>query len=362
MIIQLYMLLIAILVSLACALPGIFLVLRGVALMSDAISHAVLPGIAIMFLFVHQLDSPLLIIGASFAGLLTVFLTELLIQTRRLKKDAAIGLVFPLFFSVGVIIISQYARNVHLDTDMVLLGELAFAPFNRLIMYGVDVGPQALWVMGIIVIINALFVYALFKELALISFDITQAATLGFLPALIHYGLMTITSITAVAAFDIVGSIVVVALMITPPATAYLLTKRLPQMVFMSIALAISSSILGYVCAHFFDVSIAGSIATTNGLLFICALLFSPAKGIVVQIYQWRKKRLAVAHDLVCLYLLPGEKKITDVATAFGWNVHHMTSVIHSAQERELVIIKEDVLSLTVVGYAYAHHVFAAHI
>lgn len=273
--VQLEILCIAILVSVACVLPGVFLVLRGVALMSDAISHAILPGIAIMFLLVHQLDSPLLIVGASLAGLLTVFFTEALIQTERLKKDAAIGLVFPLFFSVGVIIISQCARNVHLDIDMVLLGELAFAPFNRFVVYGFDVGPQALWVMGTILVINSLFVYFFFKELALTTFDATQARLFGFLPMALHYGLMAITSITAVGAFDVVGSIVVVALMITPPATAYLVTRRLSHMLFMSIVNGVVASVLGYFCAMYFDVSIAGSIATMTGLLFVCALLFS---------------------------------------------------------------------------------------
>jgi len=310
MFIQLQILLIAILVSVACALPGVFLVLRGVALMSDAISHAILPGIAIMFLLVHKLDSPLLIVGASLAGLLTVFFTEALIQTGRIAKDAAIGLVFPLFFSVGVIIISQYARNVHLDIDMVLLGELAFTPFSRLVIYGYDVGPQAAWVMGTILIINFLFICLFFKELALITFDATQARIFGFWPGILHYGLMTITSITAVGAFDVVGSIVVVALMITPPATAYLLTRRLPHMVLMSVLIGIAACVLGYLCALYCDVSIAGSIATMAGLLFVGALLFSPLNGLFMRRYFRSNQHVALADSMNFDFLqMPGRGK-----------------------------------------------------
>src|SRR5260221_5607357 len=145
---QVEIVMIAILAAVTCCLPGVFLVLRGVAMMSDAISHAILLGIVVMFLLVQSLTSPLLIVGASLSGILTVLCTEMIIKSKRLKQDAAIGLVFPLFFSVGVILVSQCARNVHLDTDMVLLGELAFAPFNRLVLQGIDCGPSALWVMS----------------------------------------------------------------------------------------------------------------------------------------------------------------------------------------------------------------------
>src|SRR3989344_6639955 len=135
--------LVAIVTAIACALPGLFLVLRGVALMSDAISHAMLLGIILMFLVIHNLNSPLLLLGAALAGLATVLVTELLIGTHKVKKDTAIGLVFPAFFSLGIVLITLYARDVHLDTDMVLLGELAFVPFSRLIIAGYDCGPYA---------------------------------------------------------------------------------------------------------------------------------------------------------------------------------------------------------------------------
>jgi manganese/zinc/iron transport system permease protein len=270
---HLELIIIAILTAVTCALPGVFLILRGVAMMSDAISHAILLGIAVMFLIVKQLDSPLLIFGAAAAGILTVMCTEMIIKSKRLKQDAAIGLIFPFFFSIGVILISQYARNVHLDIDMVLLGELAFAPFNRMLIGGMDCGPYALWVVGATFLINGTFIGLFYKELVLTTFDATLATMSGFSPAIFYYGLMTITSVTAVATFDIVGSIMVVALMITPCASAYLLTRRVKDMIFLSLIFAALSAIFGYFFAFWADVSIAGSIACMTGVFFMGVLL-----------------------------------------------------------------------------------------
>jgi manganese/zinc/iron transport system permease protein len=288
---------IAILASVTCCLPGVFLVLRGTAMMSDAISHAILLGIVVMFLLVQSLTSPLLIVGAALTGVLTVLCTEMIIKSKRLQQDAAIGLVFPLFFSVGVILVSQFARNVHLDTDMVLLGELAFAPFNRFTVNGIDCGPHALWVMGAALLINVVFVRLFYKELVITTFDATLATMTGFSPALFYYLLMIITSLTTVATFDAVGAIMVVALMITPPSSAYLLATGparrslgkggVKNMLIMSVIFAILSAILGYMFASWADVSIAGSIASMTGLLFIGALFWGTRK---------RKKAIIVSN------------------------------------------------------------------
>lgn len=269
------LMIIAVLAAVTCCLPGVFLVLRGVAMMSDAISHAILLGIVIMFLIVKKLNSPLLIAGAACAGVLTIICTEMIIKSKRLKQDAAIGLIFPFFFSVGVILISQYARNVHLDVDMVLLGELAFAPFNRMVIAGTDCGPYAVWVMSIALLINLIFIRLFYKELVLSTFDGTLASLAGFSPAILYYGLMTITSITAVATFDIVGSIMVVALMITPAAAAYLLEHTMSGMIRKSVIFAILSAIFGYFFASWADVSIAGSIACMTGVCFMGTLFYA---------------------------------------------------------------------------------------
>lgn len=147
-------LLIAIFMSAACALPGNFLVLRRMSMLTDAISHTVLLGIVLTFLAVGSLDSPLLIIGASLMGVLTVWLIELLYQSRLVASDSAIGLIFPLLFSIAVILVTRYAGNVHLDTDCILLGELAFAPFDRLIINGMDLGAKGLYTGGAVLVIS----------------------------------------------------------------------------------------------------------------------------------------------------------------------------------------------------------------
>ena len=220
--------LIAVVVAAACALPGVFLVLRRMAMMADAISHTVLLGIVLAFFVVADLQSPWLMLGAAAVGVLTVSLVELLNRTRLVKQDAAIGLVFPALFSLAVILISRFARGVHLDVDAVLLGELAFAPFDRIEILGLDL-PHALVTMGVILVLNAGLIALFYKELKLSTFDAGLAATLGFAPGLLHYGLMALVSVTAVGAFDAVGAMLVVALMVTPAAAGLPADRRPAQ-------------------------------------------------------------------------------------------------------------------------------------
>ena len=192
-------LLIAIFMSAACALPGNFLVLRRMSMLTDAISHTVLLGIVLAFLAVGSLDSPFLIIGASLMGVLTVWLIELLYQSRLVASDSAIGLIFPLLFSIAVILVTRYAGNVHLDTDCILLGELAFAPFDRLIINGTDFGAKGLYTGGSVLILSAAVISLFYKEIKLATFDPVLAGVLGFSPAVIHYGLMSLVSLVAVS-------------------------------------------------------------------------------------------------------------------------------------------------------------------
>ena len=220
----------AIVTAIACSTLGGFLVLRRMAMLTDAISHTVLLGIVIGFFVVQDLASPLLIFGAAAVGVLTVSLVALLERSRLVKGDTAIGLVYPVLFSIAVLLISRFAGDVHLDTDAVLVGELAFIPFDRLYVLGYDIGPRGFFLMGGILLINLAFIVIFYKELKLSTFDAGLATALGFMPLLIHYVLMSLVSITVVSAFDIVGSVLVVALVVVPPATAYLLTDRLPRM------------------------------------------------------------------------------------------------------------------------------------
>ena len=273
--------LIAVIVSAACALPGVFLVLRKMSMMSDSITHTILLGIVLAFFLTEDLSSPLLIAGAALMGVATVWLTETLMNTRLMSEDSAVGIVFPLLFSIAIILITRYAGSVHLDTDSVLLGELAFAPFDRLVVFGVDIGAKAIYTSGALLLINVILITVFYKELKIVTFDPMLASLLGFSPGLVHYGLMTLVSLTAVGAFEAVGSVLVVAFMIGPPLTAYLLTDDLKKMLLLSAGFGALSGILGYHAALLPDVSIAGGMAVTTGLIFAVVFIFAPKRGLI---------------------------------------------------------------------------------
>ena len=275
---QIEILLTAVFMSAACALPGSFLVVRNMSMTSDAITHTVLLGIVLGFLLTGDLNSPILIIGAGIVGVLTVWFTETLDNTGLVDSDASNGLVFPLLFSVGVILITLCADSVHLDTDSVLLGELAFAPFDRLMVLGKDIGAKSVYFSMLLFALNLIFVLVFYKELKFASFDEITAKTGGFHPEILHYALMTCASITAVVAFQRVGSVLVVAFMIAPPAAALLLTKRLSVVLALSCALGGTAAAWGYKLASTLDVSISGTMAVMTGVIFIMALIFVNSK------------------------------------------------------------------------------------
>jgi len=350
--------LIAVVTAAACALPGVYLVLRRMAMMSDAISHSILLGIVLAFFVVENLSSPFLVIGAALTGVATVVLVELLQRSGRVAEDAAIGLVFPLLFSVGVILISRYAGNVHLDVDAVLLGELAFAPFNRVVIGGYDIGPQAFLLMCGILILNALFVTLFYKELKLATFDAGLAATLGFAPIALHYALMSSVSITAVGAFDAVGSILVVAFMIGPPATAYLLTRQLSLMIGLSIVIGAGASIAGYWLAYWLDASIAGAMATMIGAVFLIAFLFAPEQGMFAAARRRTRQRWEFAQTMLAIHLfnhegLPDaaeESRVDHLDQHLRWAPEFATRVVSLAERHELIANRNGLLSLTEQG------------
>ena len=349
--------LIASLVAVACAIPGTFLVLRKMAMISDAISHSILPGIVVGFFITHDLNSPLLIILAALTGIITVVLVEYIQKTGLVKEDTAIGLVFPTLFSIGVIMIAKNANDVHLDIDAVLLGELAFAPFDRLIIGGTDVGPKALWIIGVILIVTLIFLLAFFKELKVSTFDKGLSTSLGFSPAIIHYGLMSVSSVTTVGAFDAVGAILVVALMITPAAAAYLLTKNLKKMLVLSVIFGIFSALFGYWVAHWLDASIAGSITTILGLLFLVVYLFAPNKGIIAVLYREKQQRTEVSLITFLLHLKnhdeKSERHVKHLNEHINWQKVRSKTVLELAQKNNMIIINNNIVSLTKKGNTF---------
>lgn len=328
-------------------------------MISDAISHAILPGIVLGFFVVQDISSPLLVFVAALTGILTVVLVELINKTGMVKEDTAIGLVFPALFSIGVILIARNAGDVHLDTDAVLVGDLAFAPFDRFYLGNTDLGPKSLWVMGGILLISAGLLITFFKELKISTFDTGLAATLGFSPSIIHYSLMTMTSVTTVGAFDAVGAILVVALMIVPAAIAYLLTDNLKKMILLAVLSGVLSALSGYWLAHVLDVSISGSMATVLGLMFFLAFIIAPDKGLIsVLIRQQHQKR---EYSLLTFLLhiknhsktKPEETKIKHMTGHFNWQKEKAGLILELAMKNNMIELKDEYITLTDKGDAF---------
>jgi manganese/zinc/iron transport system permease protein len=305
-----------VLLACACALLGTFLVLRKMAMMADAISHAILPGIVVGYWLAHGPDLLLGFLGAAAAGVVTVAAVEGLQNTRRVGGQAAIGIVFPAMFALGTFLVSRFFADVHLDTDAVLYGNIEFAAFDVLIIGGRVLGPQSLWVMGGLLLLDLLFVGLFYKELKIATFDPGLAAALGFSPMLVHYALMSVMSVTTVGAFTAVGAVLVVAFMIVPAATAYLLTDRLPVMAALAVAVGALSAASGYVVALWLDASVAGAMATMTGLFFGLALLFSPLHGLVARAWRLRRLRVRLATESLVIHLLNHRGDATESAVA----------------------------------------------
>ena len=346
--------LIASIVAIACAIPGTFLVLRKMALISDAISHSILPGLVLGFFITHDLNSPLLIIMAALSGVVTVVLVEFIQKTKLVKEDTAIGLVFPVLFSIGVIMIAKNANDVHLDTDAILLGELAFAPFDRFLVDGSDLGPKSLWIIGTILLITIGLLFAFFKELKISTFDAGLATALGFSPIMIHYGLMSVASITIVGSFDAVGAILVVALMIAPAATAYLLTDNLKRMLGLSVIFGVFSAIAGYWLAHWLDASISGSMTTILGIVFLIVYLFAPKRGLISVLYRNKQQQIEVSLLTFLLHLNNhqeiSERHINHLNEHINWRRVKSKSVLDLALKNNMITIEKSIISLTHKG------------
>lgn len=281
------------LVAATCGILGCFLILRKMAMVGDAISHSVLPGIAIAFLISSSRESMLMLLGAAVLGLITVFLIQTL-QNSGLQSDASIGIVFTALFAIGVILISRNASNIDLDLDCVLFGEIAYVQWDTLIINGYDMGPAAVWMLGGAFVLVLMTVGLFYKQFKLCAFDPALAAAVGIPVALFHYLLMGLVSLSTVASFESVGAILVVGMLIIPASTAYLLTDRLSIMLLYSVLIGTVSSAGGYYAAKWLDASIAGSMVSVAGILFVLVFLFSPHHGLAARLRRRRGLKSAV--------------------------------------------------------------------
>lgn len=332
------------LVGTSCGIVGVFLVLRRLALLGDAISHSVLLGIVVVFALTGSRAPVLMIAGAGAVGILTVALVGWVRGTGLVKEDAAIGLIFPFLFALGVIFVSRFPSEVHIDVDAVLYGEIAYVPLYRFELGGWDLGVQAFWTVGSMLLVDILFVLALYKELKLSTFDAGFAAAVGMSPVLIHYLLMAAVSATTVVAFDAVGVILVVALLIVPAATAQLLTRRLRTLVLLSGGIGSGSAILGYWLARAINGSIAGAIAAALGAIFIVAFLVSPSQGLIAQYVRKRQQRRRFVRDLVISHVRAkgGPVPVATLGSAFGWPESATARAVREARRQDRLVLDEE--------------------
>ncbi|WP_425391387.1 metal ABC transporter permease [Ekhidna sp.] len=257
------------LVAVSCAILGSFLVLRKMSMVGDAISHSVLPGIVIAFLIAGSMQSIWMLVGAGILGVLTTFLIEFFHEKGKLQTDASIGVTFTWLFALGVILVTYYAGNAHIDQDCILHGEIAYVPIDLIYdSSGNPIGPKAVIILSFVLSIILLFVTLFYKELFITTFDASFATAIGMSTSKWHYALMGLVSLTTVASFESVGAILVVALLIAPAAAAYLITNQLKTMLILSSLFGVISSFLGYWLSYVLDGSIAGAMVTVSGFIF----------------------------------------------------------------------------------------------
>lgn len=276
--------------AMSCALLGNYLLLRKMSMMGDAISHAVLPGLAVAFLLTGSRSGIVMLIGAGIVGVLTAVFTQWLRNFGKVDEGASMGVVFTTLFAIGLILIVRGADAVDLDPGCVLYGAIELVPLDTVNLLGFDI-PRAIIIMACVLLLDLVFVGVFYKELRISSFDPDLATSQGVRAGLMHYLLMTLVAITTVASFESVGSILVIAMLIVPPAAAHLLTDRLSTMLIVSLVLAAASAFLGHLAAitvppllGFSDTSTAGMMAVATGFIFTMTLFLAPKHGVVRKI------------------------------------------------------------------------------
>lgn len=267
------------LIAISCGFLGVFMMLRKMSMTGDAISHAVLPGIVIGFFVSGSQRSLEVIIGAGLLGILATLMIDWLRKRARVQLDASIGITFTLLFAIGIILINLLAYKVDLDQECVLYGEIAYLPIDSWITKnGMNLGPRITWLAGLNFFFVIGFIYLLFKELTLTSFDENFSSVMGIPSKGINLALMSIVSYTTVSSFESVGAILVVALLVVPPATAFLWTKSLIPLLKLTAVLGVSISVFGYYLAYWVDSSIAGMMVTVAGIFFVVSALIQSKK------------------------------------------------------------------------------------
>lgn len=267
------------LIAISCGLLGVFMMLRKMSMTGDAISHAVLPGIVIGYFISGSQRGVEVIVGAGLLGILATLIIDFLRKKAKVQLDASIGITFTLLFAIGIILINLLAYKVDLDQECVLYGEIAYLPIDLWITdSGFSMGPRITWLALLNLLLIGSFIFLLFKELKLTSFDEGFGMVMGIPAGAINLALMSMVSYTTVSSFDAVGAILVVALLVVPPATAFLWTKDIKSLIKLTIGIGIGISVMGYYLAFWADSSIAGMMVTVGGAVFLISAVLTSKK------------------------------------------------------------------------------------
>lgn len=258
----------SIMIGIMSGIVGSFIILRGMSLMGDAISHAVLPGVAVAYMLGINL-----LLGATVFGVIAALLIGIVAAKSKLKNDTAIGIVFSAFFALGFILISM--ANSGTNLHHILFGNI------------LAVSNQDLQITAVILALVLGLVILFYKELLITSFDETFAKTYGLKTGIVHYSLMVILTMVTVSALQTVGIILIVAMLITPAATAFLWTNNLVKMLVMSASIGTITSILGLYCSYTLNWASGPAIVLFSAILFLVSFIVAPKQGIMIK--NWRK-------------------------------------------------------------------------
>lgn len=359
---------VASLCSVCCSLVGCFLLLRRMSLLSDALSHSVLAGIAAVYLLTGEVQPVPMLLGALCAGIATAVATEFVHRKAAVPEDSSIGIVFTSMFAFGVIVVSQ-ARGVHLDLDCVLFGDLAFAGIHMSPIAG-TLWPESLRNLVPACLLTIAFLLVFWKELKLTSFDPTFAITIGFGATAMHYLLTTVVAVVTVAAMDVVG-LLVVALLIVPPATAYLLTTSMPSLLLVSTLVSLISTWTGYLLAVRWSSSAAGLAAVVSGLLLITAVVLAPSSGVLGRFLRTVRLRTRIAAEDVLAGLFRRQEDAGDFENRVAVSPQDcremagrrilFRAALRWLVQKELVLQQTNGIVLTETGYQYGLSLVRSH-
>jgi len=342
------------LVGVTCGVLGCYVVLRRMALIGDALSHAVLPGVVIAFLITHDTGILGLLYGALLAGLLTAILVNIVSRFSRTKEDSSIGIVFTSLFAIGIILISAMPRGLHFDLNCFLFGD------------PLAVSKTDLELMAIVCPLVLITIIALYHPLKLASFDPVVAAAMGIPVITLHYLLMGMLSGTVVAGLKTTGVILVVALIITPASAAYLLTNRLSKMMFLAGLFGGFSALAGMTVSFVTNWPSGATMVVFASLIFTLAMLLSPTEGLLAKVLQRRRMRRHVQGEdvLKAVYRNTQEGQwcaLDDISSLIRLSTRRIAHLAGQLKEEGLLARQQNQIQLTPAGQRRAVEMVRSH-